>query len=307
MAPRGINRPGYPSASSAKRGAFARSPVTPSSAKRGVFAASPRTPTNINRPGRNDNDRGPNIVVKPKPPVPKIKQPPTQSVFAPTTSSQARKQYFDQLGGGVVPLSDIQNITQKYKRAADIPGYIAKQKDYQTFSQYAGEGPAPRFTQGPLEGQQILSMREPQLTAMAPTFGQFMGDIGRGFGNIIGAGTEFITGGGMLGNIFKGIGGFFKPGEPGTGTTAPVPLFQPSRGGNDQGPMMNTQVQEYQNLNATQQDIYNMLIKQGLSHAAALAQAVMQKPATNPYLDMINRLRGDNTTTMASGGIATLN
>jgi hypothetical protein len=288
MAPTGINRPGYSS-----------------------------SPTGINRPGysspsfsgysrpNRDND-GPNIVVKPKPAVPTFKQPPSQSVFAPTTSSQSRMQYYDRLGGGVAPLADIQNITQKYKRAADIPGYLAKQKDYQAFTQYAGEGLAPRFTQGPLAGQQILSMNQPQLTAMAPTFGQFMGDIRRGVGDIIGAGTEFITGGGMLGNILKGIGGFFKPGEPGTGTTAPN-SFIPARGGRDNNQSsMNTQTQEYQNLNATQQSIYNMLVNQGLSHAAALAQAMMQKPATNPYLNMINRLRGNNQTTMANGGIVKL-
>ena len=295
MAPTGINRPGFPSSKA------------PTGTNRPGFP-SRKPPTNINRPGRNDNDRGPNIVVKPKPPVPTFKQPPGQSVFAPTTSSFARKQYYDRLGGGPAPLQDILNITSRYNRAADIPGYQAKMRDYEAFQKAQANDGIARFSQGPLAGQQILSMNEPQLTAMAPTFGQFMGDIKRGFGDIIGAGTEFITGGGMLGNILRGIGGFFKPGEPGTGTTAPN-LFTPSGGGrdNNQSSMMNAQAQEYQNLNATQQDIYNMLLKQGLSHAAALAQAVMQKPATNPYLDMVNRLRGDNTTTMARGGIATLN
>jgi hypothetical protein len=294
MAPTGINRPGYSS--------------SPTGINRPGYS-SPKPPTGVNRPGRNDNDWGPNIVMKSKPNVPPVstfKQPPITNNFAPTTSSQARKEYYDRLGAGPAPLQDILNITQRYKRAADIPGYQAKMKDYEAFQNAQKNDGIARFSQGPLAGQQILSMREPTLTAMAPTGGQFMGDIGRGFGDIIRAGAEFVTGGGMLGNIFKGIGGFFKPGEPGSGTTAPN-SFIPARGGRDNNQSsMNTQTQEYQNLNATQQSIYNMLVNQGLNHAAALAQAMMQKPATNPYLNMINRLRGNNQTTMANGGIVKL-
>ena len=113
MAPRGINRPGFSSRPSgtSKPG----SGYTPGGGKFGGYSSprfsAPKVPTRINRPGRDDNDDGPNIVMKSKPNVPTFSQPPSQSVFAPTTSSTSRKQYYDRLGGGPVPLQDIQNIT----------------------------------------------------------------------------------------------------------------------------------------------------------------------------------------------------
>ena len=299
MAPTGINRPGSSSRPSgtSKPG----SGYTPGGGKFGGYS-SPR----FSAPKRDDNDRddGPNIVIKPKPAVPTFKQPPSRSVFAPTTSSQSRMQYYDRLGGGVAPLADIQNLTNRFQRAADIPLFQQRQKNYNQFMQATGgtgniSGSVPF-----IDGRYVLSMQEPTLTARQPTFGEAAGDFVRGAGNIVNAGLDYITGGGMLGNILRGIGGFFKPGVPGTGTTAPN-LFTPSGGGrdNNQSSMMNTQAQEYQNLNATQQSVYNMLIAQGLSHAAALAQAMAQKPATNPYSDLLSKYG----TPMARGGIATLN
>ena len=253
MAPKGINRPGYSS--------------SPTGTNRPGYS-SPKAPTGVNRPGRNDNDRGPNIVMKSKPSIPTFRQPPGQSVFAPTTSSQSRMQYYDRLGGGVAPLSDIQNITNRFQRAADIPGYLAKQKDYQAFTQYAGEGPAPRFTQGPLAGQQILRMNEPQLTAMAPTFGQFVGDIRRGAGAFADAlverGTPMMA---LAKDLIGGVQNFFT-GPQGPGTTA-------------QGP---------QNLGLTpgQMNLYNNLVGNGMNPVMALEQAKRYMP------------------NFAMGGIATL-
>jgi hypothetical protein len=270
MAPTGINRPGFPSASSAKRG---------------VFAASPRTPTNINRPGTSspdfrgysrpdrDND-GPNIVMKSKPNVPTFRQPPGQSVFAPTTSSYARKQYYDRLGGGPAPLQDILNITQKYNRAADIPGYQAKMRDFEAFQKAQANDGIARFSQGPLKGQQILSMREPQLTAMAPTFSQLMGDIGGAFSSmgqgLAEKGTPMMN---LVKDLFGGVQNFFT-GSQGPGTTA-------------QGP---------QNMGLTpgQMNLYNNLVGNGMNPAMALEQAKRYNPQVFPK-------------SFAMGGIATLN
>lgn len=127
-------------------------------------------------------------------------------------SSQARKQYYNQLGAGPAPLQDIQNITQRYSRAADIPGYQAKMKDYQAFQQAQADDGIARFTQGPLKGQQILSMREPQLTAMAPTFKQLMGDVGGAFSSMTQGlaekGTPMMN---LAKSFFGGIQDFFTP------------------------------------------------------------------------------------------------
>jgi len=195
MAPTGINRPGYSS--------------SPTGINRPGYS-SPKPPTGVNRPGRDDNDRGPNIVMKSKPSVPTFKQAPSQSVFAPTTSSFARKQYYDRLGGGPAPLQDILNITQKYNRAADIPGYQAKMRDYEAFQKAQANDGIARFTQGPLAGQQILSMREPQLTAMAPTFGQLMGDVRGAFSSmgqgLAEKGTPMMN---LAKSLFGGVQNFF--------------------------------------------------------------------------------------------------
>ena len=251
-------------------------------------------PTNVNRPGTSS----PNFSGYSRPKKDNKSQPVIRS-FASSIPSSSRKQYYDKQGAGPVPLQDIQNITSKYKRSADIPGYQAKMKDYQAFQQAQADGGIARYTQGPLKGQQILSMRQPTLTAMAPTFKQFMGDVGRGIGNLAQAGANLFTGGGMLGNIFRGIGGFFQPGQQTVAPTIIQPIY--GGGGNNQGPKMNLQTEQYQSLNATQQSIYDMLIKEGKSHAEALAQALAQKlPKPEGYMP-------DYVTGFRSGGIATFN
>jgi hypothetical protein len=62
-------------------------------------------------------------------------------------------------------------------------------------------------------GRQMLSMQAPSVTAQAPTFGQFMGDIGGGISNMMGAGADFIMGGGTLGNILSGLKDKFSQGK----------------------------------------------------------------------------------------------
>jgi len=241
MPPTGINRPGYSS--------------SPTGINRPGYS-SPKPPTGVNRPGRNDNDRGPNIVMKSKPSVPTFKQAPSQSVFAPTTSSFARKQYYDRLGGGPAPLQDILNITQKYNRAADIPGYQAKMRDYEAFQKAQANDGIARFTQGPLAGQQILSMREPQLTAMAPTFKQFMGDVRGAFSSmgqgLAEKGTPMMN---LAKSLFGGVQNFFG----------------------NQMASSNQFNQQLLSLTPQQRMIYDRLITQpGMTRENAYAQAVGQ-------------------------------
>ena len=241
MAPTGINRPGYSS--------------SPTGINRPGYS-SPKPPTGVNRPGRNDNDRGPNIVMKSKPSIPTFKQAPSQSVFAPTTSSFARKQYYDRLGGGPAPLEDILNITSRYNRAADIPGYQAKMRDYEAFQKAQANDGIARFSQGPLKGQQILSMNAPQLTAMAPTFKQLMGDMGRGLGSIAQGlaekGTPMMN---LAKSLFGGVQNFFG----------------------DQMASQNQFTQQLLQLTPEQRRIYDQLIFQpGMTRENAYAQAVGQ-------------------------------
>lgn len=256
MAPTGINRPGFPSSKA------------PTGINRPGFP-SPKLPTNINRPGRDDNDDGPNIVMKPKPNVPTFRQPPGQSVFAPTTSSYARKQYYDRLGGGVAPLADIRNITERFQRAADIPLFQQRQKDYNQFMQATG-GTGNISGQVPvIDGKYVLSMQEPTLTARPPTFGEAGQDFMRGAGAFVNAlaekGTPMMN---LAKDLIGGVQNFFT-GSQGPGTTA-------------QGP---------QNLGLTpgQLNLYNNLVGNGMNPAMALEQA---KRYTNNF---------------AMGGIATLN
>jgi hypothetical protein len=273
MAPTGINRPGYSS--------------SPTGINRPGYS-SPKPPTGVNRPGTSspsfsgysrpdrDND-GPNIVVKPKPPVPTFKQPPGQSVFAPTTSSFARKQYYDRLGGGPAPLQDILNITQRYNRAADIPGYQAKMRDYEAFQQAQANDGIARFSQGPLAGQQILSMNEPQLTAMAPTFKQLMGDVGGAFGSMAQGlaekGTPMMN---LAKSLFGGVQNFF-----GNQMDNAQGFFA------DQMASRNQFNQQLLSLTPPQRMVYDRLITQpGMTRERAYSSAIQSG--------------------MASGGIATL-
>ena len=62
------------------------------------------------------------------------------------------------------------------------------------------------------QGRQILSMMRPELTAQAPTLGQLVGDMGRGIGSMMGAGADFILGGGTMGKVLGGLKEIFAQG-----------------------------------------------------------------------------------------------
>ena len=113
-------------------------------------------------------------------------------------------------------------------------------------------------------------MQDPRLTAQAPTFGQLMGDIGRGIGNIAQGFAEkgppivqFI-------NAFRsGVMDFISP--------------------NMQNQMLGTEIQvgfdsldlnDINTLNKSQQNTYLMLKKSGANHMEAFNQALLQRMAT---------------------------
>ena len=126
-----------------------------------------------------------------------------------------------------------------------------------------------------------------------PTFKEIGSDIAFGIGSMARGIAERGTPLMQLGKgILGGIQNFF------TGANkAPRTTFQPSPGSNTQGPMMNVQTEQYGRLNATQQSIYDMFRRQGMTHELALAQAMNQQlPKPAGYIP-----------NYANGGIATFN
>ena len=197
-------------------------------------------------------------------------------------------------------------VTSKYNRPADTQLFQQRQKDFQQFQKQTGGTGNVSGTVPKIGGRNMLAVRDPQLTAVQPTFRQAAGDFMRGIGNFASAvGSKvgplsFIPGGNFISQMLQGgqqgIKDFFTP----TGTVAPAPIIF---GGRDSGgidPMMNMQTEEYHSLNATQQSIYDMLIKEGKSHAEAYAQAkAHSSPKAEGYMP-------DYATGFKSGGIATL-
>jgi len=124
-------------------------------------------------------------------------------------SQNDQQKMFDQAGGKKNFQNQVANIEQKYKRSADTQRYLNQTNQYNRF-QNRGQGIARDA-----QGRQILSMQSPYMTAQAPTFGQFMGDMGRGVGSIM---QGFAEKGTPLMNMAKGIYGgiqdFFAPMNP---------------------------------------------------------------------------------------------
>ena len=63
------------------------------------------------------------------------------------------------------------------------------------------------------EGTQYLNVSDPMITANAPTLAQLMGDIGGGIGDMMGAGADFIMGGGTMGRVLGGLKDKFAQGK----------------------------------------------------------------------------------------------
>jgi hypothetical protein len=140
-------------------------------------------------------------------------------------SQKDQQKMFNQAGGEKAFQNQVANIEQKYKRSADTQRFLDRSKQYFN-AQSLGATPSNvgginrlNFTTPGMPvmrdalGRQMLSMQAPSVTAQAPTFGQFMGDIGGGISNMMGAGADFIMGGGTLGNILSGLKDKFSQGK----------------------------------------------------------------------------------------------
>tara|TARA_B100001059_G_scaffold174201_1_gene174448 strand:- start:2096 stop:2998 length:903 start_codon:yes stop_codon:yes gene_type:complete len=228
---------------------------------------------------------------------------------------------FNQAGGKDKFLNQVANVEQKYKRSADVQNYLNKAKQYfnaqslgATASNTGGIERLNFTTPGmpvmrDAQGNQMLSMMRPELTAQAPTTAQFFGDMAGGVGNLLGAAGEFITGGGALGRILDSVKTKFSEGKDFV-----QDAFNPGN--------INQRVNA---LSPEQQRIYAMYMNQGMPYQQAFQMASGQQfddtPATyynNSPISTLKLGQGQNSpqgafpggfklTNMAMGGIANLN
>jgi len=127
-------------------------------------------------------------------------------------SQQDQQKMFQQAGGEKQFKENVANIEQKYKRSADIQRYLDRTNLFNKF-QNRGDGIVKDA-----QGRTILSMQSPYMTAQAPTFGQLLGDMGRGIGSIFQGiaekGTPLMQlGKGVLGGIQNFFSNTFNPGN----------------------------------------------------------------------------------------------
>lgn len=115
---------------------------------------------------------------------------------------------------------EITDINQKYQRGADIQKFVDKNILYQRgleagANTFIGPDGIERLNlantgiKDPKTGATMLSMFKPSLTATPPTFGQFVGDVGRGLGSIVKDVSNFMLSGGITGALFRGAKDLF--------------------------------------------------------------------------------------------------
>ena len=185
-------------------------------------------------------------------------------------SQQDQQKMFQQAGGEKQFKENVANIEQKYKRSADIQRYLDRTNLFNQF-QNRGDGIVKDA-----QGRTILSMRSPYMTAQAPTFGQLLGDMGRGIGSIFQGIAEKGTPLMQLGKgILGGIENFF------TGASQTQPIPNVGQGSND------TLASFKQGLSNPQLAIFNYHYNSGNSPEYARQMALMGVP-------------------MAQGGVASL-
>jgi len=212
-------------------------------AKKGAFARTP-TPTNINRPGRSDttsrpaflSDMGSKSGAKPTRVFDygsqykdsmaadlddMINKSQGTGVAAFTQTGQGGSgsagsniaqqilgdSYSQALALGYKPSELIDMVTkaQGYNRGIDVDKFKTGLDRFEAFQE---GGPGTQF-----DGQTYLSVSRPELTANAPTLAQLLGDIGGGISNMVGAGADFILGGGTAGKILQGLQNKFNQGK----------------------------------------------------------------------------------------------
>jgi len=212
-------------------------------AKKGAFARTP-TPTNINRPGRSDttsrpaflSDMGSKSGAKPTRVFDygsqykdsmaadlddMINKSQGTGVAAFNQTGQGGSgsagsniaqqilgdSYSQALALGYKPSELIDMVTkaQGYNRGIDVDKFKTGLDRFEAFQE---GGPGTQF-----DGQTYLSVSRPELTANAPTLAQLLGDIGGGISNMVGAGADFILGGGTAGKILQGLQNKFNQGK----------------------------------------------------------------------------------------------
>jgi hypothetical protein len=131
---------------------------------------------------------------------------------------------FDAAGGKDKFIEMAGNLQQKYPRGLDYQRFLDKSKQYFNAQSIGGKevmGPdgimrlqmsGADVPMKDAQGRTILSMMRPELTAQAPTLGQLVGDMGRGIGSLMGAGADFILGGGTMGKVLGGLKDKFSQG-----------------------------------------------------------------------------------------------
>ena len=271
MAPTGINRPGYSSSRA------------PTGTNRPGYS-SPKAPTGVNRPGTSSPNFSGYSRPSNRPTTPGSGYTPGGDSFQ-NYSQKDQATMFNQFGGKDKFLQQAMATQAKYPRALNYQKFLNDAKRYQ-----AGQILGGREVMGPdgimrlqmagadtpmrdAQGRQILSMMTPQLTAQAPTFGEFMGDVSGAFSSmgqgLAEKGTPMMN---LAKSLIGGVQNFFTGASQAPSTA--------------QGP---------QNMGLTpgQLNLYNNLVGNGMNPAMALEQAKRYNPEVFPK-------------SFAMGGIATL-
>ena len=109
------------------------------------------------------------------------------------------------LGYNPSELINMVTKAQSYNRGIDVDKFKTGLDRFEAFQK---GGPGTQF-----DGQTFLSVSRPELTANAPTLAQLLGDIGGGISDMVGAGADFVLGGGTTGAILQGIKNQFNQGK----------------------------------------------------------------------------------------------
>ena len=124
--------------------------------------------------------------------------------------------YSQALNLGYQPSQLIDMVTkaQGYNRGIDVDKFKTDLNRFQGFQESDGifkfDDPQD---DGSTVTKQYLSVSRPELSANAPTLAQLLGDIGGGISNMVGAGADFMLGGGAGGQILRAIQEKFNQGK----------------------------------------------------------------------------------------------
>tara|TARA_R100001460_G_scaffold60218_1_gene100232 strand:+ start:472 stop:1290 length:819 start_codon:yes stop_codon:yes gene_type:complete len=125
--------------------------------------------------------------------------------------------YSQAIGLGYKPSELIDMVTkaQSFNRGIDVDKFKTSLDRFQGFQD--ADGGIFKFEEPQEDGstitKQYLSVSRPELTANAPTLAQLLGDISGGISNMVGAGADFVMGGGATGRILEGIKNQFNQGR----------------------------------------------------------------------------------------------